>query len=43
MSESGLNLNSVNSDFHPINIRSRQLIIIGGVVYQPGRTITGRL
>ncbi|MBD8531472.1 MULTISPECIES: S24 family peptidase [unclassified Massilia] len=36
-------LNNVNPDFHPINVRSGHLSIIGRVVYQPGRTITGRL
>jgi phage repressor protein C with HTH and peptisase S24 domain len=33
----------LNPDFHPINIRSGQLNIVGRAVYQPGRAITGRL
>ena len=36
-------LNSVNRDFKPINIRSGQCSIVGRVVYQPGRVVTGRL
>lgn len=36
-------LHSLNPDFKPVNVRSGQLHIIGRVVYQPGRVITGRL
>jgi len=36
-------LTSVNPEFKPINVRSGQLNIVGRVVYQPGRIITGRL
>lgn len=36
-------LYSVNPDFGPINVRSGQISIIGRVVYQPGRMLTGRL
>lgn len=35
-------LSYTNPDFKPINIRSGQLSIVGCVVYQPGRLITGR-
>ena len=36
-------LSSANPDFKPINVRSGQLSIVGRVVYQPGRPLTGRL
>jgi phage repressor protein C with HTH and peptisase S24 domain len=36
-------LYSVNPDFGPINVRSGQCSIVGRVVYQPGRVLTGRL
>lgn len=36
-------LYSVNADFHPVNVRSGQCSIVGRVVYQPGRVVTGRL
>lgn len=36
-------LYSVNPDFGPINVRSGEISIIGRVVYQPGRVLTGRL
>lgn len=36
-------LHSINSDFGPVNIRSGKCIIIGRVVFQPGRMLTGRL
>lgn len=36
-------LNYTNPDFKPINVRSGQLSIVGRVVYQPGRIVTGRL
>jgi phage repressor protein C with HTH and peptisase S24 domain len=36
-------LHSVNPDFPPVNVRSGQCDIIGRVVYQPGRILTGRL
>lgn len=36
-------LHSLNPDHGPINVRSGQLDIIGRVVYQPGRVVTGRL
>jgi len=36
-------LTSVNSDFKPINVRSGHLSIVGRVVYQPGRTVAGKL
>lgn len=36
-------LHSLNPDHGPINVRSGQLEIIGRVVYQPGRVVTGRL
>jgi phage repressor protein C with HTH and peptisase S24 domain len=36
-------LSSLNPDFAPVNIRSGRLDVIGRVVYQPGRVITGRL
>jgi phage repressor protein C with HTH and peptisase S24 domain len=36
-------LHSMNPDFGPINVRSGQCSIVGRVVYQPGRVLTGRL
>lgn len=36
-------LHSVNPDFGPINVRSGRCSIVGRVVYQPGRVLTGRL
>lgn len=36
-------LHSLNPDFKPINVRSGQCDIVGRVVYQPGRMVTGRL
>ena len=36
-------LSSINRDYNPVNARSGQLNIVGRVVYQPGRTIAGRL
>lgn len=36
-------LHSLNPDFGPINMRSGQCSIVGRVVYQPGRVVTGRL
>lgn len=36
-------LHSLNPDFAPINLRSGQCEIVGRVVYQPGRVVTGRL
>ena len=36
-------LNYVNPSFKPVNVRSGQLGIVGQVVYQPGRVVTGRL
>jgi phage repressor protein C with HTH and peptisase S24 domain len=36
-------LHSMNPDFGPINVRSGQCSIVGRVVYQPGRILTGRL
>jgi len=36
-------LYSVNPEFGPINVRSGQCSIVGRVVYQPGRMLTGRL
>lgn len=36
-------LHSINPEFGPINARSGELKIIGRVVYQPGRVVTGRL
>lgn len=36
-------LHSLNPDFAPINMRSGQCDIVGRVVYQPGRVVTGRL
>jgi len=36
-------LHSVNPEFGPVNVRSGQCSIVGRVVYQPGRVLTGRL
>lgn len=36
-------LHSLNPDFGPINMRSGDCQIVGRVVYQPGRIVTGRL
>lgn len=36
-------LHSVNPDFGPVNVKSGELKLIGRVVYQPGRIVTGRL
>lgn len=36
-------LGSVNPDVKPINVRSGQISIVGRVVYQPGRPLSGRL
>ena len=36
-------LHSLNPDFGPINVRSGQCDIVGRIVYQPGRELTGRL
>lgn len=36
-------LHSLNPDFTPVNVRSGQCSIVGRVVYQPGRIVTGRL
>jgi hypothetical protein len=36
-------LHSINPEFGPINIKSGELKIVGRVVYQPGRVVTGRL
>jgi len=36
-------LNFLHPDFNPINVRSGQLNVVGRVVYQPGRMLTGRL
>jgi transcriptional regulator with XRE-family HTH domain len=36
-------LHSLNPDHKPVNVKSGQLDIIGRVVYQPGRVVTGRL
>lgn len=36
-------LNSVNSEFGALNIKSGQCSIVGRVFYQPGRLVTGRL
>ena len=33
----------INPDFKPLNARSGWLSIVGRVVYQPGRMLTGRL
>lgn len=36
-------LNYLSPTFKPINVRSGQMNIVGRVVYQPGRIVTGRL
>jgi transcriptional regulator with XRE-family HTH domain len=36
-------LHSINPEFGPINAKSGELKIVGRVVYQPGRVVTGRL
>jgi phage repressor protein C with HTH and peptisase S24 domain len=36
-------LHSMNPDFGPVTVRSGQCSIVGRVVYQPGRVLTGRL
>lgn len=36
-------LHSINPDFGPVNVASGQCSIVGRVVYQPGRVVTGRL
>lgn len=36
-------MHSVNPDYGPVNVRSGQCSIVGRVVYQPGRVVTGRL
>jgi len=36
-------LSFINPDFKPLNARSGWLSIVGRVVYQPGRLLTGRL
>jgi phage repressor protein C with HTH and peptisase S24 domain len=36
-------LRSLNPDFGPVNVRSGQCDIVGRVVYQPGRELSGRL
>jgi len=36
-------LHSLNPDFGPINMRSGHCDIVGRVIYQPGRVVTGRL
>lgn len=36
-------LHSMNPEFGPINVRSGQCSIVGHVVWQPGRALTGRL
>ncbi|KQQ93647.1 S24 family peptidase [Massilia sp. Leaf139] len=36
-------LYSINPDHEPVNVRSGQCSIVGRVVYQPGRVVTGRL
>ena len=36
-------LSFINPDFKPLNARSGWLSIVGRVVYQPGRMLTGRL
>ncbi len=36
-------LYSVNPEHGPVNVRSGQCSIVGRVVYQPGRVVTGRL
>jgi phage repressor protein C with HTH and peptisase S24 domain len=36
-------LNSLHSDHGPVSVKSGQCSIVGRVVYQPGRVVTGRL
>ncbi|WP_314435509.1 XRE family transcriptional regulator [Massilia timonae] len=36
-------LHSINPDHGPVNVKSGQCSIVGRVVYQPGRVVTGRL
>lgn len=36
-------LHSLNPDHKPVNVRAGQCSIVGRVVYQPGRVVTGRL
>lgn len=36
-------LSFLHPDFKPINVRSGQMNVVGRVVYQPGRVLTGRL
>lgn len=36
-------LHSINPEFPPINVKSGELKVVGRVVYQPGRIVTGRL
>lgn len=36
-------LHSINPEHGPVNVRSGQCSIVGRVVYQPGRVLTGRL
>jgi len=36
-------LHSINPDHGPVNTKSGQCSIVGRVVYQPGRVVTGRL
>jgi phage repressor protein C with HTH and peptisase S24 domain len=36
-------LHSINPEFGHVNVRSGQCSIVGRVVYQPGRVVTGRL
>lgn len=36
-------LNFLHPDFSPINVRSGRMNVVGRVVYQPGRLLTGRL
>lgn len=36
-------LNFLHPDFSPINVRSGGMNVVGRVVYQPGRLLTGRL
>lgn len=36
-------LTFLHPDFKPINVRSGQMNVVGRVVYQPGRLLTGRL
>jgi len=36
-------LHSINPDHAPVNVKSGQCSLVGRVVYQPGRVVTGRL